>query len=59
MLLIWGSTDAVTPLWQGRQLQKLIPHAELAILEGVGHIPYIEDPEAFNKTLVQYLQRPQ
>jgi pimeloyl-ACP methyl ester carboxylesterase len=59
VLLIWGSTDTVTPLWQGRQLQKLIPHAELAILEGVGHIPYIEDADAFNKTLIQYLQRGQ
>jgi pimeloyl-ACP methyl ester carboxylesterase len=59
VLLIWGNTDKVTPLWQGRLLQKLIPHAELSILERVGHIPYIEDADAFNKTLVEYLQRRQ
>lgn len=56
VLLIWGSTDTVTPLWQGRQLQKLIPHAELSVLENVGHIPYIENAAAFNDTLVRYLQ---
>ena len=55
-LLIWGSTDTVTPLWQGRQLQKLLPRAELAVMDNVGHIPYIESPEAFNATLIRYLQ---
>ena len=58
VLLIWGSTDTVTPLWQGRQLQKLIPQAELSIMENVGHIPYIENAEEFHNRLVRYL-RPQ
>jgi pimeloyl-ACP methyl ester carboxylesterase len=51
-----GRTDTVTPLWQGRQLQKLIPQAELSVLDNVGHIPYIENVKAFNDTLVGYLQ---
>lgn len=59
VMLIWGSTDTVTPLWQGRQLQKLIPHAGLSVLDNVGHIPYIEDARAFNETLVRYLQTKQ
>lgn len=57
VLLIWGSTDTVAPLWQGRQLQKLIPHADLAVLENVGHVPYIESAAKFNETLVGYLQQ--
>ena len=56
VLLIWGSTDTVTPLWQGRQLQKLIPNSELSVLDNVGHIPYIENAKAFNDTLLRYLQ---
>jgi pimeloyl-ACP methyl ester carboxylesterase len=56
VLLIWGSTDTVTPVWQGRQLQQLIPGADLAVLSNVGHIPYIESPGEFNETLVRYLQ---
>jgi len=49
--IIWGSTDTVTPLWQGNKLEALIPHAKLYVIEGVGHIPYIEDPQRFIVTL--------
>jgi pimeloyl-ACP methyl ester carboxylesterase len=45
--IIWGSTDTVTPIWQGNKLEALIPHAKLYVIEGVGHIPYIEDPPRF------------
>lgn len=45
--IIWGRTDTVTPLWQGERLRELIPHARLIVLDGVGHIPYIEDPPHF------------
>ena len=45
--IIWGRTDTVTPLWQGERLRELIPRSRLVILDGVGHIPYIEDPPAF------------
>ena len=57
VLMIWGSADTVAPLWQGRQLQKLIPNADLAVLENVGHVPYIESVQKFNETLVGYLQQ--
>jgi pimeloyl-ACP methyl ester carboxylesterase len=56
VMLIWGSTDTVTPLWQGRQLQKLIPQSGLLVLDNVGHIPYIENAKAFNDSLLQFLQ---
>ena len=49
--IIWGSTDTVTPIWQGNKLEALIPHAKLFVIEGVGHIPYIEDPQRFIATL--------
>ena len=49
--IIWGSTDTVTPIWQGNKLEALIPHAKLFVIDGVGHIPYIEDPPRFIATL--------
>ena len=49
--IIWGRTDAVTPLWQGERLHQLIPHSQLIVLDGVGHIPYIEDPPRFTAAL--------
>jgi pimeloyl-ACP methyl ester carboxylesterase len=56
-LLIWGDKDTITPLWQGEKLQKLIPHASLSVLSGLGHIPQIENPDQFNQVLLSFLQK--
>jgi pimeloyl-ACP methyl ester carboxylesterase len=55
VFLIWGRADSVTPLWQGQQLKKLIPNWDLAVIDNVGHIPYIEDTDKFNSLLLGYL----
>jgi pimeloyl-ACP methyl ester carboxylesterase len=55
VFLIWGRADSVTPLWQGQQIKKLIPNSDLALIDNVGHIPYIEDADKFNSLLVGYL----
>lgn len=54
-LVIWGDRDTITPLSQGKHLASLIPGARLAVLQGAGHIPQIEDPVGFNGTLVGFL----
>jgi pimeloyl-ACP methyl ester carboxylesterase len=54
-VLIWGEKDTVTPIEQARDLQKLVPQATLAVLPRLGHIPQIEDPDAFNAVLLQAL----
>jgi len=54
--LIWGRQDAVTPLAQGERLQRLVPGSTLDIIEGVGHIPHIEDEPAFLATLTKRLK---
>lgn len=38
VLLGWGSVDHITPLPLGTHMQALIPHAELAVAEGCGHM---------------------
>jgi len=53
--IIWGDKDSVTPLAQAHDLRALIPTSTLSTLVGVGHIPQIEDPEAFNRVLVEQL----
>jgi pimeloyl-ACP methyl ester carboxylesterase len=45
--LIWGEADTVTPLAQGRHIAELTRARSLKLLRGVGHIPHIEDPDAF------------
>lgn len=41
-VLIWGSQDTDTPLWQGRKLEQLIPDAGLIVFQGAGHFSYLE-----------------
>ncbi|MCO6384514.1 alpha/beta fold hydrolase [Oceanicola sp. 502str15] len=52
---IWGVEDTATPLAQGERLAALVPGARLWPLEGVGHIPHIEDPAAFGAALLEAL----
>jgi pimeloyl-ACP methyl ester carboxylesterase len=49
--LLWGNLDSVTPLQQAEQVYRLLPNATLNIMQGVGHIPQIEDVALFNATL--------
>ncbi|WP_413709882.1 alpha/beta fold hydrolase [Rhizobium sp. Rhizsp82] len=44
-LLVWGKEDSVTPLAQGEEIARLLPKAQLSVLDGVNHIPQIEAPE--------------
>jgi pimeloyl-ACP methyl ester carboxylesterase len=55
VLLLWGETDSLTPLPQGRALSTELPTSKLVVLEGTGHIPAIENPAAFNDALVEFL----
>lgn len=45
-LLIAGAEDDITPLEKQRELQKLFPHAQLDVIEHVGHLTHYETPVA-------------
>jgi pimeloyl-ACP methyl ester carboxylesterase len=51
--IVWGEKDSVTPMDQAKDLQRRLPQATLTVLPGLGHIPQIEDPDAFNTTLLK------
>jgi len=54
-LLIWGDRDPVVELDSGRQLQQALG-AEMAIMSGIGHLPYEENPEEFNRIVLEFLR---
>ena len=54
--VIWGETDTLTPLPQGRAIAALLPMATLHVLPATGHIPAIENPAAFDEALVGFLK---
>src|SRR3954466_3194560 len=56
-LLLWGSEDSAVYVASAHHLAKRLPRAELQILEGVGHLPYEEAPEDFNRVVISFLQK--
>jgi 3-oxoadipate enol-lactonase len=47
-LVLCGTEDRVTPPALSRELARLIPGAQSALVEGAGHLANIERPDAFN-----------
>lgn len=56
-LLIWGSNDAVTPPFVGREFHKLMPNSELHFVDKCGHAPMMEQPQQFNAILHKFLTK--
>lgn len=53
-LLIAGEKDDITQLWKQRQLQALFPHAELKVIENVGHLTHYETPDTVAKFIQDF-----
>ena len=47
--------SALTPPAMSREMARRIPNAPLTIIEGVGHLSNIEQPEAFNRVVLDFL----
>jgi pimeloyl-ACP methyl ester carboxylesterase len=54
-VLIWGDQDNDTPLWQGQQLEKLIPDAGLIVFQSAGHFSYLERLPEFIRIVDHFL----
>ena len=54
-LVIWGDRDTEVPLAAARILAQEMPSAELAIIPGAGHFPFIEAPERFCQLVQGFL----
>ncbi|MGD1021618.1 MAG: alpha/beta hydrolase [Candidatus Sulfotelmatobacter sp.] len=56
-LLMWGSKDSAVYVSSAKQLAKYFPNSKLIVFPGVGHLPYEECPEEFNRELIEFLTR--
>jgi pimeloyl-ACP methyl ester carboxylesterase len=54
-LVVVGQEDALTPPKVAREIAEGIPNAELAVIEGSGHLSTIEQPDAVNARLRRWL----
>jgi pimeloyl-ACP methyl ester carboxylesterase len=53
-LLLWGELDERSPLDVARQFEQAIPHAELVVIPGCGHVSNLERPEEFNAAVRRF-----
>jgi pimeloyl-ACP methyl ester carboxylesterase len=56
-LVVGGGDDRLTPPALAEQLAKAIVSAELEIVPDAGHLTYLETPEKFQGTVLEFLSR--
>ncbi|MCX5192737.1 alpha/beta hydrolase [Streptomyces sp. NBC_00249] len=54
-LVLVGADDVYTPVAEAEAMCALAAHAKLTVIEGAGHLPGVERPEAFNRSLLEFL----
>lgn len=54
-LLVWGDKDPAVYASSAVLLAKHFSHSKLIVFPGVGHLPYEECPEEFNRALIDFL----
>ncbi|MCV7345550.1 alpha/beta fold hydrolase [Mycolicibacterium rhodesiae] len=56
-LIVWGTRDRILPAHHIRTAMKVYPHAEVHLLNRVGHMPQLECPKRFADLLLPFLVR--
>lgn len=56
VLLIWGTDDQSTPLYQGERMEKGIKNAALITIENAGHYAFLDRPKHFASIARAFLE---
>jgi len=54
-LLMWGGKDSAVYASSAEALAKWFPNSRSIVFPGIGHLPYEECPEEFNRALIEFL----
>jgi len=57
VLLVWGTKDGAVDVRSAGALEHALPRCETALLPGVGHLPFEENPEGFDRLVLDFLAR--
>ena len=55
-LVVWGEQDKILGVEHAREWQMRLPCAEVALIQGAGHFPHVEQPEACLPILMKFLR---
>jgi len=56
VLVSHGAADELVSVKDGQRIQRMIAGSRLSIYEGVGHMPFYERPERFNRELAAFVR---
>ena len=54
-LIVWGESDGIVTTKYGEAYAKLIPGAQLKVIAKAGHLPHLEQPDEFVRTVVPFI----
>jgi pimeloyl-ACP methyl ester carboxylesterase len=55
VLLVWGRHDHLFPASHAEAAAALVPNARVEIFEDSGHTPQMEEPDRFNRLVLDFL----
>jgi 4,5:9,10-diseco-3-hydroxy-5,9,17-trioxoandrosta-1(10),2-diene-4-oate hydrolase len=55
-LIIWGEDDSFFSIASGEAATQIMPNARLHRIRDAGHLCFVDQPEAFNDTVLQFLR---
>ncbi len=56
-MVMVGEEDPRTPVTAARTIHEALPSSELVVLKSASHLSNMEQPETFNKALLDFLGR--
>ena len=56
VLVVWGGQDRAIPLALGRRIHQMLPRSALVVIPDAGHVPNLEQPDAFNSQVIAFLR---
>lgn len=57
-LLVWGSRDGAVDPSSADSLRMALRQCRVELLPGVGHLPFEETPEVFNRLVLDFIEQP-
>ena len=58
ILGIYGLSDVIVSPYQSTLISQNVKDAQVAMFEGSGHFPMLDEPERFNQCLLEFLNQP-
>lgn len=56
-LVLWGKNERLFPVWHAKKAHELIQNSQLTIIDDAGHMPFLDQSEAFIEDVMAFLQR--